>query len=141
MKVFKYQQWHILILITLLLFLYCFVKTDDSFLIGELWSINTFYWFLFTLLSPIIHQVYVLVCWRSELHYKSISNMFGKKGFKLYKIGFAILILSRPVTITLLAISNEMTLGIDPLLSYIIAGLLLIPAIYLFYSVKKYFGI
>ena len=127
-------------MITLLFFLSLFIETDRSFLAGELWGISTYYWFIFTLLSPVVHQIYVLICWRSELYYKSISNLFGNKGFKLYKIGFALLILSRPVTITLLAISNTMTLNINTTFSYVLSAIMIIPAIYLFYSVKKYFG-
>jgi len=82
----------------------------------------------------------VLVCWRLELHYNSISKLLGENGFKFYKIGFAILILSRPVTIILLAISSSMTINLNPAFSYILSGILLIPAAYLFYSVIKYFG-
>ena len=33
-----------------------------------------------------------------------------------------------------------MTLSVNPTFSYVLSGLLLIPAVYLFYSVKKYFG-
>lgn len=107
---------------------------------GELWGISTLTWFITALLSPIVHQFYVLLCWRYELYNSTISKFFGKKGFILYKLGFAILILSRPITIILLAISNAYTLSINTLLSYMLSGILLIPAIYLFYSIKKYFG-
>jgi hypothetical protein len=119
---------------------YFYVGTNTSILKGELWGISTLDWFLLSVLSPIIHQFYVLVCWRSELHYNTISNLFGKNGFKLYKIGFAILILSRPVTITLLAVSNAMTLEINSGFSYLLSVIFAIPAVYLFYSVRKYFG-
>lgn len=141
MKIFEYQQWHFLILIGLLSFPYLFAVTDTTFLKGDLWGVNTLYWYIFALLSPIIHQFYVLVCWRSELYYKSISKLFGENGFKLYKIGFTILILSRLVTILLLAISNTKTLSINTTFSLVLSGILIIPAIYLFYSLRKYFGI
>lgn len=140
MMILKDQQWHFLILTALLLALYLCIRTDVAFLNGELWGISTLYWFAFALLSPIVHQIYVLICWRSELHHHSISKMFGKKAFKIYKIVFAILIISRPVTITLLGVSNAFTLDITPGFSYVISVILLIPAVYLFYSVVTYFG-
>ncbi len=140
MKIFKHQHWHILILSILLCSLYLYAESHSNFFSGELWGLSTLYWCVLSLLSPIIHQIYVLVCWRSELHYKYLTRILGDKGFKLYKIGFAILILSRPVTITLLSISNAMTLDLNPNLSYLLSGTLIIPAIYLFYSVRKYFG-
>lgn len=140
MKIFKHQQWHILVLAILLLSLYFFVETDTTILNGGLFGISTLNWYIFAVLSSVIHQIYVLVCWRSELHYKSISKLFGINGFKFYKMGFAILILSRVVTIVLLAISSAMTMNINSILSYALSGVLIIPVIYLFYSVIKYFG-
>jgi len=79
--------------------------------------------------------------WRSELHYKGITNLFGSRGFQIFKIGFAILFLSRAIAIILLAISGKMTMDINPILTYILMGIFLLPSIYLFYSVRKYFGI
>jgi len=127
-------------LLVLLAGIYLYADKDASLLKGELWGMSTSTWFLLAILSPIIHQIYVLVCWRLELFYNSISKVFGTRGFKLYKIGFAILILSRLLTITLLAVSNANTLNMNAVLAYTIAGILFIPAAYLFYSVKKYFG-
>ena len=140
MKILKYQHWHFISLLALISVLYYFAKLDAAFLNGELYGISTSYWCVFALLSPIVHQVYVLICWRSELHYQSISNMFGENGFTVYKIGFALLMFSRLLTIVLLAISNANTLNINPVFAYILSALLLIPASYLFYSVKTYFG-
>ena len=140
MKIFKHQQWHILILGGLLFILCSYLETDTTVLNGDLWGISTLTWATFAILAPIIHQCYVLVCWRSELHYQGLSRLFGKNGFKFYKTGFSILAFSRPVLIVLLAISSSMTLSVNPMFSYVLSWLLLIPAVYLFYSVKKYFG-
>ena len=140
MKIFKHQQWHILILGGLLFILCSYLETDTTVLNGDLWGISTLTWATFAILAPIIHQCYVLVCWRSELHYQGLSRLFGKNGFKFYKTGFSILAFSRPVLIVLLAISSSMTLSVNSTFSYVLSGLLLIPAVYLFYSVKKYFG-
>ena len=140
MKIFKYQPWHFLILLVLLTGIYLYVDVDPSILNGELFGIETFVWFVAAILSPILHQVYVLVCWRAELHYNSISKTFGDKGFSLFKFGFAILILSRIITIVLLAVSNSGTLGTSTIFYYTLAVVLLLPSAYLFYSVKRYFG-
>ena len=140
MKILKHQHWHILILGGLLFTLYAYLDTDLTVLRGELWGISTLTWANLAIWMPVIHQCYVLVCWRSELHYQGLSKLFGANGFKIYKTGFAILGLSRPVLIVLLAISGRMTLDIAPIFSYLLSVIFLIPAIYLFYSVKKYFG-
>ncbi len=140
MKVFKQQHWHLLFLIALLYGLIIIMQYDKHILDGQLWGISTFYWFIIAIAAPILHQIYVLVCWRLELHYKSLTKTFGGKAFPLYKAGFSILFASRLISIILLAISNQQTADISPLFSYILSAALLIPAIYLFYSVKKYFG-
>ena len=142
MKVFNKQFWHLLSLAILLPILIVIInKNEIDVLYGGLWHVETYIWLIAAILAPIAHQIYVLVCWRSELYYQSISKLFGRKtGFKLYKIGFVIFILSRVVTIVILAVSNEGTLYINPALAYILAVLLAIPAIYLFFSVFKYFG-
>ncbi len=139
-KIFKYQQWHLLILIGLLSFLFIFTKSDSTVLEGNLWEVGTLYWYLLAISVPIIHQFYVLIIWRSELHFKSISKRFGHKGFKLYKIGFAFLFLARAITIIILAFPNTKTINIKPTFSYVLSALLLILSTYLFYSVAKYFG-
>ena len=50
------------------------VNNDDSLLSGELGGVSTATWMILAILSPIVHQLYVLVCWRLELHYKRISK-------------------------------------------------------------------
>ena len=140
MKIIYKQSVHFLFLMVFLPLIFFLTKKDPYLIHGDLWTISTNKWFYFTLLIPILHQVYVLICWRLELYHNSISKTFGEKGFKLYKIGFAILILSRPISITLLAFSNAWTIGIPIELSYLFSFVLFVPAVYLFYSVKKYFG-
>lgn len=141
MKILEHQHWHILSLTGLLVLLYFFAVSDPTIFNGELFGISTWYWFVFALLSPVLHQFYVLVTWRSELYYKSLSKQFGEKGFKLFKIGFALLILSRPITITLLAFSSAFTIGMNTAFSYGLSAVLTVPAVYLLYSLRTYFGI
>lgn len=142
MKIFKNQFWHLLSLAILVPVLIGFInKNEVDILYGGLFHVETYIWLIAAILAPIVHQIYVLICWRSELYYQSISKLFGRKrGFRLYKIGFAVLILLRLVTIVILAISNEGTLYISPFISYSLAVLFAIPVFYLFYSVFKYFG-
>ena len=85
MSIFKHQLWHLLILGGLLIALASYVTADGTVLNGELWGISTYNWMIFTTLCAIVHQLYVLVCWRSELHYQSISGLLGQA--RLYDPG------------------------------------------------------
>ncbi|WP_242204289.1 phosphatidylethanolamine N-methyltransferase family protein [Aestuariivivens insulae] len=140
MKLLRQQHWHLVTLVTLLGLLYWYTTTHASMTVGRLWGVSTPKWLVFTSSIPIIHQVYVLLCWRSELYYRGLSKVLGKHSFRLYKLGFAILIILRPFSIVVLAFSNRNTVDIDINTSYVLSGLLTIPVLYLFYSVKTYFG-
>ncbi len=141
MSVFKHQHWHLLSLIIMLSLLYSYSESAPGFFEGSLWGISTKSLAWFTVIVPIAHQLYVLLAWRLELLHNSLTRTFGRWAFPLFKIGFAILILLRPVSICMLAYSNAHTLPVAPFLTYLVSALLLLPSVYLFYSVKKYFGI
>jgi len=141
LKIFAAGQiWHILLLVMLLFILLYVTRQDPALLEGSLWNTGTKSWFLFAVLAPIIHQVYVLLSWRLELYRKRLTHWFGDRAFTQYKKIFTLLILSRPFTLVLLAIANKQTLELDPVLALIIGVLLFVPAAYLFYSVKHFFG-
>lgn len=140
MKILIKQQWHFLFLFILLFSLLWIVRTDLEFLSGEYLSISSKVWFFIAILVPIVHQVYVLIAWRSELYYNSFTNIFGKKGFAYFKWVFFVLIISRPISLIFLSISNNGTLNISLQLAIIISVIFVIPSAYLFYSIKKYFG-
>ena len=82
-----------------------------------------------------------MVLWRLEFLRGLVTRKFGNRGFHYFKIGFAVLILLRPVSIILLAISNSETIEINNSFRYLVSILLLLPGMYLVYSIKKYFGI
>ncbi|OIQ30933.1 MAG: hypothetical protein BM564_01605 [Bacteroidetes bacterium MedPE-SWsnd-G2] len=136
---FKYQFWHAFLLAILLICLYQITKHHPIILQGELWDVPTKTWFVIAVLVPICHQIYVWLCWRLQLHHKTITKSLGERGFTIYKIGFAILIILRPVSLTFLAISNANTFRINSTLSMSLTVICLLLSGYLFYSVKRYF--
>lgn len=75
------------------------------------------------------------------MHLSLLTRLFGKQGFIIYAILFSILGIGRVVTILLLAISNRDTVFFDQTTLRILSVVMAIPALYLFYSVKRYFGI
>lgn len=141
MSVLKHQHWHLILLSIMLSLLYSYSNSNPGFFEGSLWGVSTQSWAWLALLVPIAHQLYVLLAWRFELLHNSLTRTFGRWAFPLFKVGFGILILLRPVSICLLAFSNAHTLPVSSFLTYLLTVLILPPSIYLFYSVKKYFGI
>jgi hypothetical protein len=107
---------------------------------GEIWGVGTRVWFWLAVGLAVVHQVYVWFCWRTELHASLLSRAFGDSGFLLYAVGFSILGIARTLVVFVLAAANRDTLELNTAITRALAVVLLIPAVYLFYSVKRYFG-
>jgi len=135
---FEKQGWHILFLV--LLIAGVTIVSQGDVLSGSLWNISTESWLWIAVIIPVIHQVFVWLFWRLELHHGLITSWLGKSGFRIYKFIFTILFVARPISILLLGISNYSTLAFPPILVYGTAFLLLIPGIYTIYSVVHFFG-
>lgn len=108
--------------------------------VGELWGVATPTWFWAAIIIPIIHQVYVWFCWRTQLHLHLLTRLFGTSAFSHYAIGFSVIGILRVVLVFLLAYANRDTVDVNPVLLQTLAVLLVLPALYLFYSVSRYFG-
>jgi hypothetical protein len=132
------QGWHFFFLTILLVLTALFARGD--MLTGQLWGISTQVWLWIAIAVPVLHQIFVWLFWRLELHHGLITRWFGENGFSFYRIGFTILFAARPISILLLGISNYDTLTFPTVLMYTSAVLLLIPGIYTMYSVVHYFG-
>ena len=108
--------------------------------VGQLWGVSTKAWLWLAVALAIAHQVFVWFCWRSQLSASLLTRMFGSRGFDVYAAGFSILGIARVVAVFILAISNRDTLHVDLKVLRVTAVIVAIPAVYLFYSVKRYFG-
>ena len=131
---FKHQIWHMggIIILFYIGLQFVDLKSNTNTFLG----ISALSWFMIAMSIPIIHQVYVWICWRSELCWQSISNTIGFKG---YVILFFILIILRLSAIVLCFVDYG-SLYKPGLLAWILSIILFIPGVYTMYSVKKYFG-
>jgi protein-S-isoprenylcysteine O-methyltransferase Ste14 len=137
--IFEKQWLHGLLLAALLAGL-AVAGRADGVQRGQLWGVATPVWFWLAIAVAVVHQVYVWVCWRTQLHGSWITRTLGAPGFRLYAVGFAVLGLLRVVLVFVLALSNRDTLQANPIALKLLAILAVFPALYLFYSVKRYFG-
>ena len=131
---FKHQIWHVGGTIVLFYIGTQFAdlqNNTDTFI-----RINALSWFMIAMSIPLIHQVYVWICWRSELCWKSVTNTIGFKGYVIF---FFILIISRLSAIVLCFVDYG-SLYKPNWFVWILAIVIFIPGVYTMYSVKKYFG-
>ena len=131
---FRHQIWHIGGLIVLF-YVGCkivnFENNSNLFL-----EINAKNWFLFSMMTPLLHQGYVWLCWRSELCWKTISRTIGFKGYVLI---FFIIAILRFFSVGL-CFADYGTWYTPGWIAWSVSVLIFIPFIYTMYSVKKYFG-
>lgn len=139
MTIFKRQGIHVLLLAVLLAGLF-FLTKHGGMQAGALWGVPTPVWFWLAVIMAISHQVYVWFCWRMQLVHSRLTRTMGKYAFPIYAAGFTILGIARVAVVFCLAISNQNTLPLDTLLLKILPLISLVPALYLFYSVKRFFG-
>lgn len=112
----------------------------DGVRFGELWGVATPVWLWLAVGLAVGHQIYVWFCWRTQLHASWLTRALGPLAFPLYAVGFAALGILRVVAVFIVAFSNRGTLPGNALLLKCFAIVLLVPAGYLFYSVKRYFS-
>jgi len=131
---FKHQIWHIGGLIVLYYVALQMVdfETDTNVFLG----ISLKNWFLFSMLTPLLHQGYVWLCWRSELCWKTISQTIGFKPYAVIFIIIGILRLSG-IGLSFADYGSWFTPG---WIAWSVSVLIFIPFIYTMYSIKKYFG-
>ncbi len=131
---FKNQIWHIGGLIFLFYLgsqIVDFENTSNAFL-----GISAKSWFMFSMSTPLVHQVYVWLCWRSELCWKTISRTIG---FKAYAVIFFIIAIPRLFSIGL-CFADYGSWFTPGWIAWGVSVLIFIPFIYTLYSIKKYFG-
>ena len=138
MTLFDKQIYHYIVLILLVFGVYALA--DGTALFGQLWGVSTTAWLWFSVAVPVLHQIYVWFVWRSQLKYSLISRIFGGSGFKVYTIGFTVLFASRLIVILLLSLSNKDSIALNPAFSYALSIIFIVLSVYLFYSVRTYFG-
>lgn len=138
-QVWRKQGWHLLALAILLAGAFAashWLDLADSFL-----GLQLRFWYWLAIAIPVAHQLYVAVLWRLELHHKTISRVFGDNALTVFGAGFLPLFAGRLVSVALLAAADYGSLGWAFWLRLIIAVILTIPAVYLGYSVLRFFGL
>ena len=107
--------------------------------LGAVWGLKSIDWYWIAIFTAVLHQVYVWLCWRIELHGKGLTTLLGPGAFPAFAFGFAVIGIIRVIAVFVLAYANQGSVALNPFVLKIAAVAAFIPALYLFYSVKRYF--
>ena len=138
-RIFSHQLAHLVALFSLLSGVWL-ASHLPGFWDGQLLGWSTAAWVYASTGVAIGHQVFVWACWRTELYSQGLTRLLGQSAFTVYAIIFSVLILARPVLTTGLAISNAGTLPLNRTAAIGLSIMLVIPVVYLGYSVRLFFG-
>jgi len=87
--------------------------------------------------TPVLHQVFVWIAWRTELRSSTTSNVIGFHGYLVIFFG---LFVGRFVSLALLAWVDKGSLNLPGPVAIVLSVLIAIPGLYAIYSVRRYFG-
>ncbi|MHB1318680.1 MAG: hypothetical protein ACYCYF_08700, partial [Anaerolineae bacterium] len=102
---------------------------------GVLAELPASFWLWASVVTAVMHQGYVMLAWRAELHHRAISARFGRNAFVLYATVFADLAFWRVLALILLAFANRGVWSPAPGLVAGIAVVLGAPWLYLIYAI------
>ena len=136
---FAKQPTHFLVLFIILI-IALLTPLIPTTMQGSLWRLSTLSWFWLCILSAVLHQFYVLIVWRLQLHHHLFTRIFKQSAYPIYVIIFYILGLLRFFTLICLSIANANTLYLPTSLNIILLIIITLPIIYTAYSVTRYFS-
>ena len=134
------RQWIHVFSLVVLLGLLDRVSTLESVQTGDFLNLGSINWLYLAAGIAVTHQIFVWLCWRLELHHSLLTRLFGRYGFRFYATGFTILVILRVAAVLFLAVINQDSFDMPSEILQGFAIVALVPATYLFYSVKRYFG-
>ena len=137
---FEKQIWHLLGA-ALLLLVAREAATSPDVLTGSWLGFSSAVWYWAGIWFAIGHQLFVMLVWRSQLHFGWITGRFGARGFIYYARGFAFFSFARIFFLIGLAIANRGTLPGDRLLFNLLGLVFLALVVWLMVSVLRYFSV
>jgi hypothetical protein len=136
---FYRQAWH---LVSLLILVPLAWRLGSPHLGDHVWlGLSATRWFWISLIVCVIHQVVVWIVFRLQLGWATLTRIFGKADMVVWGLLFLPLLFSRVISQVGLARATQETLAFPKTPATGMAIILLLPALYTFWSVFRYFGL
>lgn len=97
-------------------------------------------WLVAGIVIAVLHQEWVWLWWRLEYWRGVPSRRLGDAAFPVYAAGFAALGVSRILSVIAAGYADRGSLGLDASWAWALGALLLLPVVWLVYSIARFFG-
>ena len=108
---------------------------------GEWLGLSARTWLALAIGVPVLHQVVVALSWRAQLCWQVYTRLFGERDTRVWAVVFLPLLAARPLVLLGLGLADTASLQLPYTVSLPLGLVLLVPALYGAYSVKRWFGI
>jgi protein-S-isoprenylcysteine O-methyltransferase Ste14 len=137
--IFERQAWHLAALAPLLAGV-AWAHGMEGVQTGSLFGIGSGTWLWIAVACAVAHEGYAWFGWRTQLHLNLWTRTFGRRAFSIFAAGFMAVAGARILALLPLALANRGTLPGAVILWRALALAALVPALYLVWSVFRYFG-
>ena len=98
-------------------------------------------WFWLSIGLAVVHQVVVWIVFRLQIGWATLTRVFGRADLVIWGILFQTILTGRIMSVIGLAQTTQNTLPAPRTLAMVLAFILLVPFVYLIWSVFRYFGL
>ncbi len=139
-NIFEKQDWHLVLLALLVVSVNAVMDRYPFYFLGQFWGLHTGTWLWIGIIAAILHQLYVMIIWRTQLETQWLTANLPRLGYIAYYIDYTIMLIARLGAIILAAAANRDSITFPEPARWITALILAVPFIWAVYSITRHYG-
>ncbi len=139
-NIFEKQEWHFVLLALLVVSVNAVMNFFPFYFLGQFWGLSAVTWLWIGIIAAFLHQVYMMVIWRTQLETGWLTTNLPPIGYTAYYIDSTMILVARLGAIILAAIANRDSFIFPDPARLITALILAVPFVLTAYSVARYYG-
>ena len=139
-NIFEKQEWHFVLLALLVVSVNAVMNFFPYYFLGQFWGLSAEAWLWIGIIAAFLHQVYVMLIWRTQLETGWLTANLPRIGYIAYYIDYTMLLVARLGAIVLAALANRDSFIFPEPSREITALALAVPFIWVIYSITRHYG-
>jgi len=139
-NIFEKQDWHFVLMALLVVSVNAVMDRFPFYFLGESWGLHAGTWLWIGIIAAILHQLYVMLIWRTQLETRWLTVNLPRIGYIAYYIDYTMMLVARLGAIILTATANREILIIPETARWVTVLALVVPCIWLLYSIARHYS-